>query len=121
VRSVTFLAPALFTIPPNLQGAAKRNTSGASGSWRGTPANRSITSVIVEKKGLASFGPQTTNDTYPFSTITLSASRTAVAGSTKKNSDKLPTTASKVQSTKSRVLAEKFLKRIVVQCLLRAP
>ena len=34
--------------------------------------------MTVEKKGLASFGPQTTNETDPFLRITLRASRTEI-------------------------------------------
>jgi len=71
--------PTAFSrIPVSLPGSVKRNASGASGSCRGTSTNRSITSVTVETKGLVFFGPQTTNETHPFSRITLRASRTEI-------------------------------------------
>src|SRR5262249_5820520 len=105
----TFLAPAVSNIPASLAGAAKRNVSGASGSSGGTSINWSITSVIVEKNGLAFFEPQTTNETWPLSIITLIASRTAATGSSKNIADNLPTTTSNVPSAKGRLLAEHCL------------
>ncbi len=119
-RSITFLAPAFPRIPASLPGTAKRNASGALGSSRGDSTNRSITSVTVEKKGLTSFGPQTTNETYPSSRITLNASRTAATGSTKNIADNLPTATSNVRSANGRSSAEHCLKWRFVRARLPA-
>src|SRR6266536_2028876 len=94
---------------------AKRNASGASGSCGGISTNRSITSVIVEKKGLASFGHQTANARHPSLRTTFNASRTAAAGSAKNIADNLPTATSKVQASNDRSLAEHRLKWVFVR------
>src|SRR5207302_1772510 len=111
---ITFLASACSRIPGSLPGTAKRNASGASGSCGGIFTNRSITSGIVEKKGLASFGPQTTNATHPSLRTTLNASRTAATGSAKNIADNLATATPNVQASNGRSLAEHCLKWMFV-------
>src|SRR5205823_6391151 len=81
----------------------------------GDSTNRSTTSLTVEKKGLASFGAQTANETYPSWRTTRSASRTPASGSAKNIADNRPTATSNEPSGNGKSSAEHCLNWMFVR------